>query len=131
MCAVVALGSGVGFRIDVERIVRTCLHARLAGDAAAVVEIDDAVRTGEQGLRRANLHTRRILTVIAAHHRENPAGVWKSPFLDVLHPSPVHSDWNVMFGFAGDGAGVTTDATTVVNDEAKIHGQIQFVSATG
>ena len=48
----------------------------------------------------------------------------------VLHPRPVHSDRNVMFGFAGDGAGVATDATAVVDDETKIHGCV-FCSIYG
>src|SRR5262245_6103456 len=43
----IALGRRVAVRIDVKRVVGAGLHARLAADAALVVEIDDAVGAAE------------------------------------------------------------------------------------
>src|SRR6185369_10243724 len=57
--AEVALGGRLGLGIDVERVVRTALHAGLAADAAPAVEVHDAVRPAEQSGRRADLDARR------------------------------------------------------------------------
>ena len=73
MRAVVALRRGVGVRVDVERVVRAALHARLAADAAVAVEIDDAVVARVERPRRADRHARRVLAVVAPQHREVPA----------------------------------------------------------
>src|SRR3989442_1203456 len=74
--AVVALRRGRGIRVDVERVVRAGLHARLAADAAAAVEIHDAVVAPIERDRRANGHTGRGVAVVAAQHGEIPAGGW-------------------------------------------------------
>jgi hypothetical protein len=42
--AEVALVRGVGFRVDVDRVVGAGVHTGLATNAVAVIEIDDAVR---------------------------------------------------------------------------------------
>jgi len=64
--AKVALHRGVLVRVDVERVVRARLHAGLAADAAARVEVDDAVGSPEERFRRADLDARGVLAVIAA-----------------------------------------------------------------
>jgi len=60
MRTVVALGGRMAVGIDVKRIVGTCLGAGLAADAAAPVEIHDAVRTLLQRLDRTDIHTGRL-----------------------------------------------------------------------
>ena len=42
------------------------------------------------------------------------------PLFDILDPRPVHTDWNIMFGFASDGASMAADAPPIVNNEAEI-----------
>src|SRR5258708_22571468 len=92
MRAEVALGGGAGSWIDVKRVVGTGLHAGFASDAAAVVEINDAVVALEQRAGWANLDARRLLAMVAAHHAEMSAGGGKGALLDVLDPTSVDTD---------------------------------------
>ena len=119
--AVMALGCGVGVRIDIKRVVGTRLHASLAADAAVVIKIDNAVKAPVQCARRANLNAGSAVTVIAAENAKVPAGMGKLAFLDVLHPGSKHTHWNLVFLLAGYGAGVTTDAAVLVDDKAVTH----------
>jgi len=121
MRAVVTFRCGVGVGVDVKRVVRTGLHAAFAADAAALVEIHNAVVTFEQRGHRTNLDARRIVAMVAAHDREQPPGVGKFAFLNIFYPRPIDAEWHFMLRFAGDGAGVTADALAIVDDEAKIH----------
>src|SRR5262249_1749323 len=73
MRAEIAFGRGAGRRIDIQRVVRTRLHARFASDTSAVVEIDDPVVAAEERAGRTNLDARRAFAMIAAHHTEMPA----------------------------------------------------------
>src|SRR5437899_2590752 len=66
MGAVVALRGGPRVRIDVERVVGTRLHARLAADAAIAVQVDDAVGSAIERDRRADRHARCRVAVVAA-----------------------------------------------------------------
>ena len=84
MRAEIALRRGHGVRIDVERVVGAGLHAALAADAAAVVEIDDAVRAIVQGDGGADLDAGSILAMIAAQNAEVAARVGELALLDVL-----------------------------------------------
>src|SRR6185436_7549511 len=84
--AEVALGGRLGLGIDVERGVRTALHAGLAADAAPAVEVHDAVRPAEQGGRRADLDARRVVAVVAAGDLEGPPRLGEHTLLDVFHP---------------------------------------------
>ena len=68
MGAEIALGRGVVVGIDVESIVGTSLHASLAADAAAVIEVNDAVGAVVQSAGGTNFCARRVVAVVAAHH---------------------------------------------------------------
>src|SRR5258708_39442712 len=85
MRAEVALGGGAGSWIDVKRVVGTGLHAGFASDAAAVVEINDAVVALEQRAGWANLDARRLLAMVAAQHAEKAAGVREGALLGVTY----------------------------------------------
>src|SRR5581483_5709956 len=117
----VALGGGVALRIDVERIVRAGLHARLAADAALVVEIDDAVGAAKERHRRADFDARRVVAVIAAQHREVPPRVRVAALLDVFDPRAIHADGDVVLLLAGQRAGMTADAAVLVDDKPVAH----------
>jgi hypothetical protein len=97
------------------------LRAGFAADAAARVEINDSVRAREKRRHRTNLDARRIRAVIAAHHGKQSARVRETPFFDVFNPRAINADWNFVFGFTSDGAGVTADAFAIINDKTKIH----------
>src|SRR6185369_5816842 len=121
MRAIVALFCGIGVRVDVEGVVRTSLHARLAADAAVAVEIDDAVVAAKERRHRTDGDAWRIVAVIAAHHRKITPRVGILALLYVLHPRAEGADGDLMLGFAGDGAGMAADALAVVNQKAISH----------
>jgi hypothetical protein len=58
--------------------------------------------------------------VVAAHHGKEAASVGELALLNVLHPRAIDADRDLVLAFAGDGAGVTTDAFTVVDQESEI-----------
>ncbi len=115
--AVVALLGGVLVGIDVQGVVGTCLHARLASDAPRGVEVDDPVVPVVQGTGRADADARGVGAVIASHHPEVALGVWPRPLLDVFHPGSVDSQRHLVLGLAGDRAGMTADARVLIDDE--------------
>ena len=96
MGAVVALRSSPLVGVDVERVVRACLHAGLATDATIVIEVHDTVASGEEGSGGANLRAWGVLAVIAPVDAELPRGIRIGTFLNVLDVGPVDSYRNVM-----------------------------------
>ena len=115
----VALVRRVGLGVDVQRVVRAGVHARLAPDAVVVLEVDDAVLGPIERRGRADLHARRVVALVASHHRELAGDVGERTGLDVFHPGAVHPEGDVVLAFAGDGAGVTADATVAVEEETQ------------
>jgi hypothetical protein len=121
MSAEIALLRGVGVRVDVQRVVRASLHTRLATDAAVAVEVHDAVVAPEQRGYRADRYARRVIAVVAAHHRKEAPRVGILAFLDVLDPGAKRSKWDFVFRFASYGASVAADALAMVDEEAVFH----------
>ena len=117
--AEVALVGRVRLGVDVDRVVGAGVHARLAPDAPAVVEVDHAVRRAVQRPGRADRDARRVVALVAAHHREGAPGVRELTGLDVLHPRPVHSERHVVLALACDSARVAPDATVTCEHEAE------------
>jgi len=118
--AVIALRCSSFVWVNVEGIIRTGLHARLAADATLVVEVYDTVVAREQRRSRAYCRTRRVLAVVAAMDTELSGDIWVGALLDVLDMSPIHSNGNVVFRLAGDRAGMAADALPVVYHEAVV-----------
>lgn len=58
--------------------------------------------------------------MVAAHHRKQPLRIRELTLLDILDPSPVHSDRYIMFRFARDRAGMTSNAPPVVDNKTEI-----------
>jgi hypothetical protein len=123
MGAIVALGCCVVVRIDVERIIRAGLHTGLATDASVVVKIDDSVIPGIKSLNWANLYTRSIGAMIAAHNREYPPCIRKFSLFNLFYVGSVDTNRHIVFTFTGGGACVTTDAFSVVNNKSVSHGK--------
>src|SRR5206468_3626314 len=115
--AVIALRRRRRLRIDVERIVRTGLHARLAADAATAVEVHDAVVAPVERDGRADGHARRRIAVVAPEHGEKAAGVREDAALHVLHPGAKGAERYAVFLFARHRAGVAADAPSLVDHE--------------
>src|SRR5581483_1529200 len=126
--AVVALGSRMAARVNVERVVGTSLHARLAADAAVGVEIDDAIRPLVERHRWADLDTRRILAMLAPLDRKVPPRIGKGALLDVFDPGSEHTERHVVLGLAGHRAGVAANALALVDDKP-VSGQFQSLPA--
>lgn len=59
--------------------------------------------------------------MIAACNLKHPARVRKRTFLHILDPGAVHAQRYMVFGLAGHGAGMATDALPVIDDEAVLH----------
>jgi hypothetical protein len=116
----VAFLRGARVAVDIQRIIRTALHASFAADANAVVDIDNSVGAFFQRVDRANGHAGSVRALVAAEYRKIATNFRKTPCLGVLHPSPEITDRNVVFGFAGYGAGVAADAAGLVDDKAEL-----------
>src|ERR1044072_122749 len=121
MRAIIAFLGGVRFRIDGEGVVRTSLHAGRAADAAVAVEINYAVLAAKQRRHRADGYARRIVAVIAPHHRKETARVRVFALFDVLHPRAKRAERNFVFRFTGNRAGVAAYTFSMVNDKAISH----------
>src|SRR5262249_2607075 len=116
----VTLGGGVSVRVDIEGVVGARLQTGLAADAPVRVKVHYAVVARVERRDRANRDARGPFTVIAAHHREQPAIVGKGSLLDVLDPGAVDANGDLMFALARYRAGVATDTFAVVDYEAKL-----------
>jgi hypothetical protein len=121
MSAEVTLRGCIRVWVDVQRVVRTGLHAALTSDAAGAVEIDDAIGTPVQRTRGADLNARSGVAMIATHNAEVPACVRELPFLDVFHPGAKHANGNVIFLFACHRTGMAADTSILVEHEAIAH----------
>jgi hypothetical protein len=56
--------------------------------------------------------------MIAAHHAEMAAGVWKLTFFDVLDPGAENAERDVVLLLARDRARMATDTAVVIDYEA-------------
>jgi hypothetical protein len=119
--AVVALLGGVRVGVNIKRIIRTGLHAALATYAAVAVEIDDAVIAPEERRHRAYRYAGGIVAVIATKHAEVAARIRVLSLFYVFYPCAESAERNFIFRFAGDSAGVTSDALSVVYYKAVSH----------
>src|SRR5262249_50071716 len=72
MRAIIALGSGIGFRVKVQGVVGARLHARLATNASRIVKINNTVGPLVERSDGADFNARRIFTMIAPLHAEMP-----------------------------------------------------------
>jgi len=116
--AKVALLRRVFVRIDVESVVGASLHAGFTTDAEVRIEVDDAIPAVEERCGRADVHAGSVDAVIAPHDREEALGVRPGSLLHVLYPGAVDAKWYGVFGFAGNGAGVATNALILVDYKA-------------
>ena len=111
MGAEVALCGGMRIGIDVQRIIRTCLQARLTAYALL------GSKSTMPSSRRYNAVTGQerdagsIIAVIAAEYREMAAVIGELACLDLLHPGAIHTQGHVMLRLARHRARMATDCT--------------------
>ena len=108
--AEVALGRGLRAGVDVERVVGAALHAGLAADAAAAVEVHDPVLPPEERGGGADLDAGRVVAVVAAGDREGPPRLGELALLDVLDPGAGDPEGHLVLDLARHGARVAADA---------------------
>ena len=97
------------------------LHARFAADAAAAVEINDAVVPLEQRGNGTYGDAGRVLAVIATKHGEGSPGVRIVALLDVFDPGSIGAQRHFILGLARDRASVAADTSPMVYYESVFH----------
>jgi hypothetical protein len=108
------------------------LHAALAPDAAVAVEVDDAVGAAVKRAGRADLNAGSCVAMIAAHDPEMAAGVRELALLDVLYPGAKHADGYVILFLARHRAGMTPDASILIEHKAIAHeGYLLLLAGSG
>ena len=138
-----ALVGGVRDGIDEPRAVRTCLDAIGATEAVLGIDQDEALLRLECRADRADLHARRIFTMVAHFgHREGPLGVGANLLVDpgeafqgafrrfhvdpfvsghvTLDPGAEHARRHVVFLLAGAHAIAATDAPVDVDNVGEL-----------
>jgi hypothetical protein len=86
-----------------------------------MIEIDDAITAAKQCNRRTNLYARSIVAMIASQYSEMAPSIGISAFFNVLYPSAIHAERNIVFFLASHRAGVTADAPVLIDDEPVTH----------
>jgi hypothetical protein len=116
----VTFRGGVGFGVEIDRVVGAGLHAGFASDANGRVELDDAVVTLIHGSDGADAHARRIGAVVAARHLKAAAHIGVRARLHILDPRAIHAKRHLILGLARGGTGVTADAFGLVDQKAVV-----------
>ena len=112
---VVALGGCSFVRVDVQSIVRTCLHTGLTAYTAVIVEIYNPIFTGKQSIGRADRCAGCVLTMVASMDAEFTRGIGVCSGLDVLDVGSIYTDGDVVLGLASHRTGVATNAGSIVD----------------
>lgn len=118
---VITLGRRAGVRVNVERIVRTGLHAGFTADAPVFVEVHNAIGPDVKRFNGADFHAWRIGAVVAAQDGKKPSGMREVALFNLLDVGAEHAHGYIVFRFAGGGAGMAANALSVINDETVFH----------
>jgi hypothetical protein len=105
----------VAVRINVERVVGTSLHARLATNAPTGIKINNTIFSLIESCGRTDLDTRRSIAVITTIDKKIAARIGEFATLNVLDPGTVDPDGDIVFRFTGDGTGMTADTLALVD----------------
>ena len=115
-----AFGGGVGFGVEIDRVVRAGLHAGFASDANGRVELDDAVIALIHGRDGTDAHAGRVGAMIAARHLKAAAHIGIRARLDILDPRAIHAQRHLILGLARGCTCVTSDALALVDEKSVI-----------
>ena len=107
--------------MNVQRIVGAGLHAGPEADTCFTVGVDYAVFAPKQGGHWAICHTRSVVAVVTTQDGKESPNIREGSLLYIFYPCSVRADGYIVFRLAGERAGVTTDATALVNDEGVAH----------
>ena len=104
-----AFRGGVGFGVEIDRVVGAGLHAGFTSDADAWVELNDAVVALIHRSHGTDAHARRVGTVIAARHLKAAAYIGVGACLHIFDPRAIHAKRHLILRLARSGTGVTAD----------------------
>jgi hypothetical protein len=86
-----------------------------------MIEIDDAIPAAKQRHGGTNLDARRIVAMVASQHREVTPSIRISAFFNVLDPSAIHAERNIMLFLASYRASMAADAPVLIDDKPVTH----------
>jgi hypothetical protein len=86
-----------------------------------VIEVDDTVGSAKKSDGGTNLNAGSVVAVVAAEHREVPPRIRVAALFNILHPCAVYSHRDVVLFLAGHRAGVTADATVLIDNKSVAH----------
>jgi hypothetical protein len=115
-----AFRGGVGFRVEIDRVIGTGLHAGFTSDANARVKFDDAIITLIHRSHGTDAHTRRVGAMITARHLKAAAHIGIRARFNILDPRAIYTKWHLILRLARGTARVTSDTFALVNEEAVI-----------
>ena len=115
MSAEGAFRGGVGFRVEINRIIRAGLHTGFAPDANTRVKLNDAIITLIHGRDGTDAHARRIDAMIAARHLKVAAHIGVRSRFNIFDPCAIHANGHLILGLARGTARMTSDAFGLVD----------------
>ena len=86
-----------------------------------MIEIDDTIAAAKQRHSGTNLDTRRIVAMVATQNREVAPSIRISAFLNVLDPSAIHTERNIVLFLTSHGARMAADAPVLIDDKPVTH----------
>ena len=113
--AIVALGGGMAVGIDVKRVVGTRLHTGLTANAAAGVEVDNAILALKKSFSWTNSDAGSVVAVVTTIDQEIAARVRKLALLNILDPRAIDANRHIMLRLAGHRTGMTPNTLSLVN----------------
>jgi hypothetical protein len=120
MRAECAFGGGVGFGVKIDRVVGTGLQTGFAADANGRVKLNDAIIALIDCGDGADAHARRVGAVIAACDLKVTAHGGVRAYFNIFDPGAIHTKRHLVLGLARSGAGVTSDAFTLVDEKSVV-----------
>lgn len=115
MGAKVALLGAVGIGIYIYGIIGTRSDAGLTADAPVPIKVNYAVRPTMHGGSRTDIYTRRLIALVASIDLKVPSHVGESAHFHLFYVSPCYANGNIVLLLTGDGTGVASDASVVVD----------------
>ena len=91
----------------------------------ALQQVESLVRALHERPGRTDRDARRGGALVAAQHGERALDRREPALLRVLHPRAEAPDRDLVLALARDRAGVTPDATGMIDDEAELHAGVR------
>ncbi len=107
--------------IQKERIVRAGLHTGPTTDTRVSVNINDAILSLRKGFNGANGHARRIRALVASLNQKIALDLWKFANFNVFDVRSKPANGNIVFRFAGNGAGMAPNTGFLVDYKPVLH----------